>query len=85
MFYCKKLTAFIRRSAASAAAARGSSGEGPSLVVEPKTVCPPECVPDLEHNEPMSTTLVVITRLEHVGFDNGGSELWPHAGPDVTT
>lgn len=52
------LTVFNRRSAASAAAARGSDcdaapGFSGAPEDDPRTVWPPECVPDLEQIEPI--------------------------------
>jgi hypothetical protein len=51
------LTAFSRRSAASAAAARGSLLDAPPGFVEAdddaRTVCPDECVPAFEQSEPI--------------------------------
>lgn len=62
------LTALIRRSAASAAAARTSLGDAEFVAPEdddPSTVCPPECVPDFEQREPIS----VRNGIKHALFD----------------
>ena len=69
----ENLTSFILRSAASAAAARGSEGRfklelpasGPT---SPKTVWPPSCVEIFEQREPMG-------RREHIASKIGKSSV----------